>query len=63
VWQRPIDPGDVVALSGPVQVADWEFDDGSGSTAADFSDYGNQGTLAGGTTWTTTGHTGTDPGR
>jgi hypothetical protein len=62
VWQRPIDPGDVVALSGPVQVADWEFDDGSGSTAADFSDYGNQGTLAGGTTWTTTGHTGTDPG-
>jgi len=62
VWQRPIDPGDVVALSGPVQVADWEFDDGSGDTATDFSDYGHLGQVTRGATWTTSGHLDTDPG-
>jgi hypothetical protein len=45
-----------------VQVADWEFDDGSGDTATDFSDYGHLGQVTRGATWTTTGHLDTDPG-
>jgi len=34
----------------------------AGTTASDFSQYGHQGTLSGGTTWDTTGHNSYDPG-
>jgi len=43
-----------LALTGPAQadlVAWWRFDDGSGTTAADSSGTGNDGTLEGGAQW------------
>ena len=39
-------------------VASYGFDEGSGPTTRDSSGHGNTGTLAGGTSWTATGHTG-----
>jgi hypothetical protein len=52
-----------VALTSVSRAADpdlvgwWRFDDGSGTTAADFSGNGNDGTLQGDTAWVT-GHLG-----
>jgi len=52
-----------VALTSIVKAADpdlvgwWRFDEGSGTTASDFSGYGNEGTLHGDTAWVT-GHLG-----
>jgi len=38
--------------------AEWLFDEGSGTTAADTSGNGNPGTLTNGPTWTSSGHAG-----
>jgi hypothetical protein len=47
----------VARAADPDLVGWWRFDEGSGTTATDFSGYGNDGTLQGDTAWVT-GHLG-----
>ena len=47
----------VAKAADPDLVGWWRFDEGSGTTATDFSGYGNNGTLRGDTAWVT-GHLG-----
>ena len=46
------------AAADATLAGDWPFDEGSGTTAADVSGYGNNGTLSGGVQWVP-GHRGT----
>ena len=52
--EDPEDPGDVPL---PTPIAEWKFDEGSGSTAADSSGHGNTLTAVG-NPWTASGKTG-----
>ena len=57
LWNRIVSPTEITGLEGmndsqdnprPALVADWEFNETSGPTAADSSDYGRTASLAGG---------------
>ena len=63
IWQRPLTSNEIFALASATQyissgsitdsiVALWHADEGSGSTASDFSGLGNPITLFSGATWT-----------
>ncbi|MCU7728950.1 hypothetical protein ODJ79_35005 [Actinoplanes sp. KI2] len=61
VWQRALDPAEVVARTAATPVIDWELDEGSATTVNDTSTYNHPGTIAGGATWTAPGHNAIDP--
>ncbi|MCP2329434.1 hypothetical protein HDA40_007941 [Hamadaea flava] len=56
-WDRIVTDAEIAEQSAPVLVAQWDLDDGAGSTAFDSSVFSHPATLSGaGATWSTTGH-------
>src|SRR5690348_6703426 len=51
-WMPILSAGSGAAVDPTLQ-AWWKFNEGSGTTAADFTGNGNTGTLTGGASWTT----------
>ena len=59
VFNKPLNPAEITRLYNRGQrigkmdglIAGYHFDEGGGTTAADFSGHGNAGTLQGGVTW------------
>ncbi len=54
VYNRTLNADEITALYNyaPPAVAHWKFDEGTGTTASDFSGNGNNGTLTNGPVWT-----------
>ncbi|MET8151339.1 LamG domain-containing protein [Actinoplanes sp. NPDC049668] len=62
MWDRVVTAGEIGDLAGPTTIADWAFDETTGTVAGDSGQRGNLGTLTGGITRTTPGSAATDPG-
>jgi signal peptidase I len=58
VFDHALAAADAVAVYGAKPALRWEFEEGSGTTTADYSGSGNGGNLTGTPAWTTGGHTG-----
>jgi hypothetical protein len=54
-WDRVLEPDEIAALAQPTLVAQWDLDDGTGTTAHDTVG-SHDATVAGGTAWTFAGH-------
>jgi hypothetical protein len=52
IYDRALTAAEIAALAATDLVGHWTMDEGSGTTASDFSGLGNNGLVSGGATWT-----------